>query len=150
MMRPVSNPSHEDRDAGQMLLATGVVLLMSLLSMAIFGVKVAGLTMPHDTASDGVLVTSIEVEEAIPELTEARTQLWINGGLEPLDAGEIAFQSVHDDMLYHGELRGIEIKLINFQVNETSPTTLHFSGELGISDGAAMLTVAIAFEMTHV
>ena len=45
-MRPVSNPSHEDRDAGQMLLATGVVLLMSLLSMAIFGVKVAGLTMP--------------------------------------------------------------------------------------------------------
>ena len=149
-MRPVSNPSHEDRDAGQMLLATGVVLLMSLLSMAIFGVKVAGLTMPHDTASDGVLVTSIEVEEAIPELTEARTQLWINGGLEPLDAGEIAFQSVHDDMLYHGELRGIEIKLINFQVNETSPTTLHFSGDLGISDGAAMLTVTIAFEMTHV
>jgi|TARA_B110000467_G_scaffold14069_1_gene11990 hypothetical protein len=150
MMRPVSNPSHEDRDAGQMLLATGVVLLMSLLSMAIFGVKVAGLTMPHDTASDGVLVTRIEVVEAIPELTEARTQLWINGGLEPLDAGEIAFQSVHDDMLYHGELRGIEIKLINFQVNETSPTTLHFSGDLGISDGAAMLTVTIAFEMTHV
>jgi hypothetical protein len=70
--------------------------------------------------------------------------------LEPLDAGEIAFQSVHDDMLYHGELRGIEIKLINFQVNETSPTTLHFSGDLGISDGAAMLTVTIAFEMTHV
>ena len=150
MMRTVSNSSHEDRDAGQMLLATGVVLLMSLLSMAIFGVKVAGLTMPHDTASAGVLVTRIEVVEAIPELTEARTQLWINGGLEPLDAGEIAFQSVHDDMLYHGELRGIEIKLINFQVNETSPTTLHFSGDLGISDGAAMLTVAIAFEMTHV
>jgi hypothetical protein len=53
-------------------------------------------------------------------------------------------------MLYHGELRGIEIKLIDFQVNETSPTTLHFSGELGISDGTAMLTVAISFEMTHV
>ena len=150
MMRPVSNPSHEDRDAGQMLLATGVVLLMSLLSMAIFSVKVAGLTMPHNTASDGVLVARIEVVEAIPELTEARTQLWIDGGLEPFDAGEIAFQSVHDDMLYHGELRGIEIKLINFQVNETSPTTLHFSGELGISDGTAMLTVAISFEMTHV
>ena len=39
-------------DRGQMLLATGVVLLMSLLSMAIFGVKVAGLTLPHDAASD--------------------------------------------------------------------------------------------------
>ena len=32
----------KDANAGQMLLATGVVLLMSLLSMAIFGVKVAG------------------------------------------------------------------------------------------------------------
>jgi len=148
-MQPVSYPSHKDRDAGQMLLATGVVLLMSLLSMAIFGVKVAGLTMPHDTASDGVLVTSLEVVDAIPELTEARTQLWINGGLEPLDAGEVAFQSVHDDMLHHGELRGIEIKLIDIQVNETSPTILHFSGELGISDGSAMLTVPISFNMTH-
>ncbi len=148
-MQPVSYPSHKDRDAGQMLLATGVVLLMSLLSMAIFGVKVAGLTMPHDTASDGVLVARIEVVEAIPELTEARTQLWINGGLEPLDAGEVAFQSVHDDMLHHGELRGIEIKLIDIQVNETSPTILHFSGELGISDGSAMLTVSISFNMTH-
>ena len=84
----------QDRDAGQMLLATGVVLLMSLLSMAIFGVKVAGLTMPHDTASDGVLVTSTEVVSAVPELTEARTQQWINGGMEPLESGEIAFQSV--------------------------------------------------------
>ena len=46
------------RDGAQMLLATGVVLLMSLLSMAIFGVKVAGLTLPHDAASDDVIVTS--------------------------------------------------------------------------------------------
>tara|TARA_B110001452_G_scaffold233289_1_gene211027 strand:- start:1007 stop:1456 length:450 start_codon:yes stop_codon:yes gene_type:complete len=148
-MLPVSTPSNEDRDAGQMLLATGVVLLMSLLSMAIFGVKVAGLTMPHDTASDGVLVTSLEVVEAIPGLTEARTQSWINGGLEPLSAGEVAFQSVHDDMLHHGELRGIEIKLIDIQVNETSPTILHFSGELGVSDGSAMLTVSVSFNVTH-
>ena len=139
----------EDRDAGQMLLAAGVVLLMSLLSMAIFGVKVAGLTMPHDTASDGVLVTSIEVEDAVPELTQARTLLWIEGGLEPLEAGEIAFQSVHDDVLYHGELRGIEIKLIDMQVNETSATTLLFEAELGISDGSAMLTMPVSFAVTH-
>ncbi len=139
----------QDRDAGQMLLATGVVLLMSLLSMAIFGVKVAGLTMPHDTASDGVLVTSTEVVSAVPELTEARTQQWINGGMEPLESGEIAFQSVHDDILYHGELRGIEIKIIDMQVNETSATTLQFDAELGISDGSAMLTIPISFEVTH-
>ena len=141
--------SDEDRDAGQMLLATGVVLLMSLLSMAIFGVKVAGLTMPYETASDGVLVASLEAVDAIPELTEARTQLWIDGGLEPLEAGETAYQSVHDDLLHHGELRGIEIKIINRQVNETSATTLHFTGELGISDGSAMLTTLISFDVVH-
>ena len=141
--------SDEDRDAGQMLLATGVVLLMSLLSMAIFGVKVAGLTMPYETASDGVLVASLEAVDAIPELTEAPTQLWIDGGLEPLEAGETAYQSVHDDLLHHGELRGIEIKIINMQVNETSATTLHFTGELGISDGSAMLTTLISFDVVH-
>ena len=43
-MRHSTLNASSDRDAGQMLLATGVVLLMSLLSMAIFGVKVAGLT----------------------------------------------------------------------------------------------------------
>jgi hypothetical protein len=148
-MRTLHERSMEDRDAAQMLLATGVVLLMSLLSMAIFGVKVAGLTMPHDTASDGVLVTSIEVAVAVPELTEARTQLWIDGGLEPLAAGETAFESVHNDMLYHGELRGIEIKIIDMQVNETSANTLHFEAELGISDGSVMMTVGLAFDITH-
>lgn len=141
--------SDQERDAGQMLLATGVVLLMSLLSMAIFGVKVAGLTMPYETASDGVLVTSLEAVDAIPELTEARTQLWIDGGLEPLEAGETAYQSVHDDLLHHGEIRGIEIKIINMHVNVTSATTLHFTGELGISDGSAMLTTSIAFDIVH-
>ena len=40
-MRHSTLNASSDRDAGQMLLATGVVLLMSLLSMAIFGVKVA-------------------------------------------------------------------------------------------------------------
>jgi hypothetical protein len=125
MMRTLHERSDEDRDAAQMLLATGVVLLMSLLSMAIFGVKVAGMTMPYDT------------------------QLWIDGGLGPLEAGETAFQSVHDDILHHGELRGIEIKLIDMQVNETSANTLHFEAELGISDGSAMLTVPLSFDITH-
>ena len=60
-MQMTSLNSSADRDTAQMLLATGVVLLMSLLSMAIFGVKVAGLTLPHDTASDGVIITAQEL-----------------------------------------------------------------------------------------
>ena len=138
-----------DRDAGQMLLATGVVLLMSLLSMAIFGVKVAGLTLPHDTASDGVIVTAQEVANGLPELVEARTQLWIDGGLEPLEAGETAMDGVHNDMLHHGEVRGIEVKMINIQVTETDTSTLTFTGELGVSDGDVMMTVRLSFSITH-
>ena len=138
-----------DRDTAQMLLATGVVLLMSLLSMAIFGVKVAGLTLPHDTASDGVIITAQEVSEGLPELVEARTQLWIDGGLEPLDAGQTAMDGVHNDMLHHGEVRGIEVKMIDIQVTEANSTTLRITGELGVSDGDAMLTIQLDFTITH-
>jgi len=138
-----------DRDTAQMLLATGVVLLMSLLSMAIFGVKVAGLTLPHDTASDGVIITAQEVSEGLPELVEARTQLWIDGGLEPLDAGQTAMDGVHNDMLHHGEVRGIEVKMIDIQVTEANSTMLRITGELGVSDGDAMLTIPLDFTITH-
>ena len=141
--------SSADRDTAQMLLATGVVLLMSLLSMPIFGVKVAGLTLPHDTASDGVIITAQEVSEGLPELVEARTQLWIDGGLEPLDAGQTAMDGVHNDMLHHGEVRGIEVKMIDIQVTEANSTTLRITGELGVSDGDAMLTIPLDFTITH-
>jgi len=138
-----------DRDAAQMLLATGVVLLMSLLSMAIFGVKVAGLTLPHDTASDGVIVTSQEVANGLPELSESRTQLWIDGGLEPLEAAETAMDGVHNDMLHHGEVRGIEVKMINIVISEVDSNTINVTGELGVSDGDAMFTTMINFDITH-
>jgi len=138
-----------DRDAAQMLLATGVVLLMSLLSMAIFGVKVAGLTLPHDTASDGVIVTAQEVVNGLPELSESRTQLWIDGGLEPLEAAETAMDGVHNDMLHHGEVRGIEVKMINIVISEVDANTINVTGELGVSDGDAMLTTLINFDISH-
>lgn len=138
-----------DRDAAQMLLATGVVLLMSLLSMAIFGVKVAGLTLPHDTASDGVIITAQEVANGLPELSESRTQLWIDGGLEPLEAAEMAMDGVHNDMLHHGEVRGIEVKMINIVISEVDSNTINVTGELGVSDGDAMLTTLINFDITH-
>ena len=83
----------KDANAGQMLLATGVVLLMSLLSMAIFGVKVAGLTLPHEAASDDVIDTTDQVLETIQPLTQARMELWMDGGLEPLEAAELGFRN---------------------------------------------------------
>lgn len=138
----------QDANAGQMLLATGVVLLMSLLSMAIFGVKVAGLTLPHEAASDDVIDTTDQVLETIQPLTQARMDLWMDGGLEPLEAAELGFETVHDDLLHHGELRGVEIKLTNMAVTEVDTTTLQASAELGVSDGEAMLNYDVVFTLT--
>ena len=138
----------KDANAGQMLLATGVVLLMSLLSMAIFGVKVAGLTLPHEAASDDVIDTTDQVLETIQPLTQARMELWMDGGLEPLEAAELGFETVHDDLLHHGELRGVEIKLTNMAVSELNSNTLQVSAELGVSDGEAMLNYEVAFTLT--
>ncbi|MGB0377436.1 MAG: hypothetical protein ACPGGE_01345 [Poseidonia sp.] len=138
----------KDANGGQMLLATGVVLLMSLLSMAIFGVKVAGLTLPHEAASDDVIDTTDQVLETIQPLTQARMELWMDGGLEPLEAAELGFETVHDDLLHHGELRGVEIKLTNMAVSELDSNTLQVSAELGVSDGEAMLNYDVAFTLT--
>ena len=138
----------KDANGGQMLLATGVVLLMSLLSMAIFGVKVAGLTLPHEAASDDVIDTTDQVLETIQPLTQARMELWMDGGLEPLEAAELGFETVHDDLLHHGELRGVEIKLTNMAVSELDSNTLQVSAELGVSDGEAMLNYEVAFTLT--
>ena len=136
-----------DSQAGQMLLATGVVLLMSLLSMDIFGVKVAGLTLPHEPASDDVIDTTEQVLESIQPLTQARMNLWMDGGLEPLEAAELGFDTVHDDLLHHGELRGVEIKLTNLVLNQTDAETILVNAELGVSDGEAMLSYDVSFTL---
>jgi len=140
--------SMERSEGGQMLLATGVVLLMSLLSMAIFGVKVAGLTLPHDPASDDVIVTTEEVLDVLEPLTQARTELWMEGGLEGLEAAELALETVHDDLLHHGEIRGVEVKLTDLAVVQLDDTTLSITGELGVSDGEAMLSFDVDFTVT--
>ena len=73
-------------DRAQMLLATGVVLLLSLLSMAVFSVKVAGLTSAHEPNSDSVIETTKEVIDILPSLTENRTQVWVARGMERVEA----------------------------------------------------------------
>ena len=135
----------EQRDAAQMLLATGIVLLMSLLSMAIFGVKVAGMNMPHDISSDAVIVSTHDVIDVMPSLTQHRTDDWIGGGLDRVEACQFAVQSMHDDILHHGEIRGVEVKLIGLTVTDVDGQNLRITGELGVSDGDAMLTTQVNF-----
>jgi hypothetical protein len=128
-----------------MLLATGVVLLLSLLSMAVFSVKVAGLSQSNDPSSDGVIQTSFEVIDAIPVLIENRTIIWVDAGMERLEAGQLSIESVHDDLLHHGELRGVEVKILDFVISDIDGSSMLVIGELGVSDSTATLKSDISF-----
>tara|TARA_B000000609_G_scaffold108358_1_gene83516 strand:+ start:1858 stop:2301 length:444 start_codon:yes stop_codon:yes gene_type:complete len=134
-----------DRDTAQMLLATGVVLLLSLLSMAVFSVKVAGITQSNDPSSNGVIQTTNEVTDAIPLLIEERTISWIGAGIERIDAAELSIDSVHDDLLHHGELRGVEVKILDFIVSDVDGNTMLITGELGVSDSSSTLRTNLSF-----
>tara|TARA_B110000444_G_scaffold38819_1_gene34484 strand:- start:3225 stop:3659 length:435 start_codon:yes stop_codon:yes gene_type:complete len=138
------NSSKNDR--GQMLLATGIVLMMSLLSMAIFGVKMAGISMPHDTAGDDTIQASGDIADNLPDLTESRAQIWYDAGLSEIESVEKSINSLHDDVLHHGEIRGVELKLLNITVSE-SDGIVSVSTELGAADRKSMLTRTISFEI---
>ena len=132
-------------ERAQMLLATGVVLLLSLLSMAVFSVKVAGLTSAHEPNADSVIETTKEVVDVLPSLAENRTEIWINNGMERIDAAELAMSSVHDDLLHHGEIRGVEVKMLNITIVVLDASSIEISLELGITDDSSTLQSQINF-----
>lgn len=138
--------SYKKDDEGQMLLATGVVLMMSLLSMAIFAVKMAGISMPYDTAGDDTIQASSDIAGSLPALTEARAQVWYDSGLSEIESVQKSIDSLHDDVLHHGEIRGVELKLLNITVTETDGV-ISVSSELGAADRNSMLTRVISFEI---
>ena len=137
-------PSQKD-DKAQMLLATGVVLMMSLLSMAIFAIKLAGMSVPHDVASDAVIRTSQDVEATSSDLVEARAEIWYENGVSALESVTQAMDSSHEDLLHHGEISGIEVKLINITITALGSNRIQVDAELGISDSDAMLMKPIQF-----
>tara|TARA_Y100000766_G_scaffold277402_1_gene282742 strand:+ start:1335 stop:1769 length:435 start_codon:yes stop_codon:yes gene_type:complete len=133
-------------DEGQMLLATGVVLMMSLLSMAIFGVKMAGISMPYESAGDDTIQASSDIALYLPELTEARAEIWFNEGVSEFESVNKSINSLHDDILHHGEIRGVELKLLNITVTEENGI-ITVSTELGAADRNSMLTRIITFDV---
>ena len=138
--------SNRKDEQGQMLLATGVVLMMSLLSMAIFGVKLAGISMPYDTAGDDTIDASGDIADSLPTLTESRALIWYESGLSELESVQKAIDSLHDDVLHHGEIRGVELKLLNISVTEDNGVISVYS-ELGAADRNSMLTRIISFDI---
>ena len=143
------NQRHRVNDErAQMLLATGVVLLLSLLSMAVFSVKVAGLTSAHEPNADSVIETTKEVVDVLPSLAENRTEIWIDNGMERIDAAELAMSSVHDDLLHHGEIRGVEVKMLNITIVELDASSIEVSLELGVTDDSSTLQSQVSFIIT--
>ena len=136
-------------DRGQMLLATGVVLLLSLLSMAVFSVKVAGLTSAHEPNADSVIETTKEVVDILPSLAENRTEIWFSSGMERIDAAELAMSSIHDDLLHHGEIRGVEVKMQEIVVTVIDGTTMEISLDLGITDDSSTLQSQVTFTINN-
>jgi len=144
----MNHSSMVNDERAQMLLATGVVLLLSLLSMAVFSVKVAGLTSAHEPNADSVIETTKEVMDVLPSLTENRTEIWVTNGMDRIEATELAMSSVHDDLLHHGEIRGVEVKMLNITVVELDSSTMEISLELGVTDDSSTLESMVTFTIS--
>ncbi len=144
----MNHSSMVNDERAQMLLATGVVLLLSLLSMAVFSVKVAGLTSAHEPNADSVIETTKEVMDVLPSLTENRTEIWVTNGMDRIEATELAMTSVHDDLLHHGEIRGVEVKMLNISVVEVDSSTMEISLELGVTDDSSTLESMVTFTIS--
>ena len=113
--------------------------------MAVFSVKVAGITQSNDPSSNGVIQTTEEVTDSIPLLIEARTVTWIDAGVDRIEAAELSVDSVHDDLLHHGELRGVEVKILDFIISDIDGSSMLVTGELGVSDSTSTLRTDISF-----
>ena len=138
-------PQHGSGERAQMLLATGVVLLLSLLSMAVFSVKVAGLTSAHEPNADTVIETTKEVVDILPPLAENRTIIWVTSGIDRIDAAKLAMDSVHDDLLHHGEIRGVEVKMLDIDIVVVNSAVIEISLELGVTDDSSTLQSQVTF-----
>jgi hypothetical protein len=53
--------------------------------------------------------------------------------------------SSHEDLLHHGEISGIEVKLINITITDLGSNQIQVDAELGVSDSDAMLKKPILF-----
>ncbi len=129
-------------ERGQMLLATGMVLLLALLLMAYHSTKVASLGTPYDSGENAVLVTATEVKAVWSDVLENRSSGLLNGGADATEACQSAADSVRSDLMRHGEHRGVEVILSDlYATHEAGICTV--SASAGIADRHARLEFQI-------
>ncbi|MBJ23409.1 MAG: hypothetical protein CMB64_01945 [Euryarchaeota archaeon] len=133
--------------SGQMLLAAGLVLLMSLLSMSLYGVKVAGYDLPRTSDVSDVLYLTEEIDSFFGDALENRTKIRVDAGIELNEAVSDSFHSLESDLKNHGGLRGIQISFSQSEIlinqNEvTINTVLNV-----VSDSTIEIPMTVIFEI---
>ena len=111
-----------DDEYAQMLLAAGLVLLMSLLSMSLYGVQVAGYDLPRTSDSEDVLDAAEEVVIMFEPLLENRTLDRIAAGMDGDAAAHDAISSIENDLQRHGLFRGMQFYLSGTIVEQVDDT----------------------------
>ena len=91
----------------------------------------------------GIRLLSIN-SQASSYSSSARYEMWVEQGIDEEEAAVLALDSVNNDLLHHGELRGVEVKLIDIQYTETTEG-IEISFNLGVSDDDARLEVDYSF-----
>ena len=125
-------------ETGQMLLATGIILMLTLLSMAWYGISVAGLGEPYDTGTHDVLDVTESFSTVWQPLIENRSAALVAGGADWQEAVDSAANSTAADLMRHGEHRGVEIILTDVAVTNSSGS-FTVTCEVGIADRHARL-----------
>ncbi len=126
-------------ESGQMLLATGIILMLSLLTMAWYGVSVASLGDPYDAGSDEVLEVTATFSEVWQPMIENRSdEIQVGDWQVIVDA---AANSTASDLMRHGEHRGVEI-IITEIVATNNSGIFEITCEVGIADRHARMQIS--------
>ena len=134
-------------DSAQMLLMTGLILMFALLTMSLNTVRTASLGEPYDAQEDAVLDASAETLTVWQPLLENRSMSLYEAGSNETEAASAAAQSVADDLMRHGEARGVEIILSDIMVTGTGSERV-VTASAGIADSHARLQVALEATVT--
>ena len=129
-------------DSAQMLLMTGLILMFALLTMSLNTVRTASLGEPYDAQEDAVLDASAETLTVWKPLLENRSMSLYEAGSNETEAASAAAQSVADDLMRHGEARGVEIILSDIMVTGTGSERV-VTASAGIADSHARLQVTL-------
>ena len=129
-------------DSAQMLLMTGLILMFALLTMSLNTVRTASLGEPYDAQEDAVLDASAETLSVWQPLMENRSIALYDAGSNETEAASAAAQSVADDLMRHGEARGVEIILSDITVTGEGSTRV-VTASAGIADSHARLQVTL-------